>query len=84
MTTIDVTYKTSVLEPLTDICNKSFQTDIFPNKMKMAKVVPIHKNGDKHMLSNFRPVSMLPQFHKILEKLFVHRLDDFIEKYYCY
>lgn len=64
-----------VLKPYTYICNKSFQTGIFPNKMKMTKVVPIYKNGDKHIASNYsRPVSLLPQFSKILEKLFVNRL----------
>lgn len=48
----------------------------------MTKVVPIYKNGDKHIASNYsRHVSLLPQFSKILEKLFVNRLDDFIEKY---
>ena len=49
--------------------------------MKMAKVIPIYKNGDKHMVSNYRPVSLLSQFSKILEKLFVNRLDNFIDKY---
>ena len=70
-----------VLEPLTYICNKSFQTGIFPDKMKIAKVIPIYKNGDKQSVSNYRPISLLPQFSKILEKLFVKRLDSFIEKY---
>lgn len=70
-----------VLEPLTYICNKSFQTGIFPDKMKIAKVIPIYKNGNKQFVSNYRPVSLLPQFSKILEKLFVKRLDSYIEKY---
>lgn len=47
----------------------------------MAKVVPIYKNGDKHMISNYRPVSLLPQLSKILKKLFANSLDNFIEKY---
>ena len=47
----------------------------------MAKVIPIYKNGDKHMVSNYRPVSLLSQFSKILEKLFVNRIDNFIDKY---
>uniref|UniRef100_A0A672Z783 Reverse transcriptase domain-containing protein n=3 Tax=Sphaeramia orbicularis TaxID=375764 RepID=A0A672Z783_9TELE len=71
----------SILQPFTYICNKSFQTGTFPENMKIAKVIPIYKNGDKHMVSNYRPVSLLPQFSKILEKLFVKRLDDYIDKY---
>ena len=67
------------LKTFTYICNKSFQTDIFPDKVNMTKVVPIYKNGDKHIISNYRPVSLLPQFSKILEKLFVNRLDNFME-----
>ena len=49
--------------------------------MKMAKVIPIFKSGDIHTISNYRPISLLPQFSKILDKLFVNRLDGFIEKY---
>lgn len=49
--------------------------------MKIAKVSPIHKNGDKHIFTNYRPVSLLPQFSKILEKLFDSRLEKFINKF---
>ena len=69
-----------IAKPLTHICNQSFQTGIFPNRMKTAKVIPIFKNGSKHIFSNYRPISLLPQFSKILEKLFAHRLEDFMEK----
>ncbi len=69
-----------IAKPLTYICNQSLQTGIFPNKMKMAKVIPIFKNGNKHNFCNYRPISLLPQFSKILETLFAHRLEDFIEK----
>uniref|UniRef100_A0A8C6VZ07 Reverse transcriptase domain-containing protein n=1 Tax=Nothobranchius furzeri TaxID=105023 RepID=A0A8C6VZ07_NOTFU len=71
----------SILQPLTYICNKSFQTGIFPDKMKIAKVIPLYKNGDKQVVSNYRPVSLLPTFSKILEKLFENRLNSFLEKY---
>ncbi len=59
----------------------SCKTGVFPDKMKIAKVVPIYKSGDMHVVSNYRAIALLSQFSKILEKLFVNRLDGFIEKY---
>ena len=71
----------TIITPFTYICNLSFQTSIFPNNMKTAKVIPIFKSGDKHQFNNYRPISLLSQFSKIIEKLFVERLDSFIEKH---
>lgn len=70
-----------IAKPLSHICSLSLQTGIFPNKMKTAKVIPVYKSRDRHTLSNYRPVSLLPQFSKILEKIFYIRLDDFITKH---
>jgi hypothetical protein len=71
-----------IVTPFTYICNQSFLTGIFPNTMKTAKVIPIFKSGDSHQFTNYRPISLLSQFSKILEKLFVERLDNFIEKHH--
>lgn len=70
-----------VIKPFTYICNQSFSMGTFPSKMKIAKVVPIYKNGNKHFFNNYRPISLLPQFSKISEKLFVVRLDNFLDKF---
>lgn len=48
--------------------------------MKIAKVIPLYKTGNKHF-TNYRPISLLPQFSKIPEKLFNNRLDTFIVKH---
>ena len=48
--------------------------------MKVAKLVPLFKLGDDNTFNNYRPVSLLPQFSKILEKLFDRRLSAFVEK----
>lgn len=69
-----------IVKPLSYIFNLSFQSGIFPNRMKVAKVVPLYKDGDKHMFTNYRPISLLSQFSKVLEKKFVQKLDEFIEK----
>uniref|UniRef100_A0A3B3I1E4 Reverse transcriptase domain-containing protein n=1 Tax=Oryzias latipes TaxID=8090 RepID=A0A3B3I1E4_ORYLA len=71
----------SLSKPLTYICNFSLRTGRFPNQMKIAKVIPIYKSGDKHQFTNYRPVSLLPQFSKILEKIFNDKLASFIEKH---
>lgn len=47
----------------------------------MAKIIPIFKSGDRHLFCNYRPISCLSQFSKILENLFLNRMDHFIEKY---
>ena len=58
----------SVVQPFLYICNLSFQSGIFPDKIKIAKVIPLFKSGDDSTFNNYRPVSLLPQFSKILEK----------------
>jgi hypothetical protein len=69
----------NVIKPLLYIFNLSFASGIFPDKMKITKVIPIFKAGDKQTFSNYRPVSLLPQFSKLLEKLFNRRLMHFIK-----
>ena len=70
-----------IIKPFTHIGNNSFENGVFPSKMKIAKVVPIFKAGHKSSFNNYRPISLLPQFSKIVEKLFNARLDAFIEKH---
>ena len=70
-----------ILKPFTRICNLSFRDGIFPDKMKLAKVIPLFKSGDKGSFNNYRPVSLLSQFSKIIEKLFDVRLQSFIDKH---
>ena len=71
---------TSIIWPFKYICHLSFNTGVFPSELKIEKIVPIFKSGDDCTFTNNRPVSPLPQFSKILEKLFDKRLTDFVEK----
>ena len=50
-----------IVQPLTYICNLSFSIGIFPDKMKMVKVIPLFKRGADDNFSNYRPVSLLSQ-----------------------
>ena len=70
-----------IVKPVSYICNMSLTSGIFPNNMKIAKVIPLYKANGKNEFTNYRPVSLLPQFSKILEKLFGIRLDSFIDRY---
>ena len=62
------------------IINHSFQTGTFPNKLKFAIVTPIHKRNCHLTLGNHRPISLLPVFSKIIEKLMYVRLMKFLMK----
>ena len=64
--------------PLADIINESFSSGIFPNNLKHAKVTPLFKGGDKCEPGNYRPVSILPLFDKIIEKVMKRRLVKFL------
>ena len=66
--------KESITVPLVHICNRSFVTGIFPSELKIANVVSIYKSGDEMVFSNYRPVSVLPIFSKLLERLVYNRL----------
>jgi len=68
-----------IAEPLTIILNLSFATGIVPENLKIAKVIPIYKKADADNFSNYRPVSVLPCFSKILERLVFNRCIDFID-----
>ena len=71
----------SISKPLVSICNLSLSSGIFPDVMKIARVIPLYKAGEKDLFTNYRPVSLLPQFSKILEKIYYSRLDKFVSKH---
>jgi hypothetical protein len=68
----------NISKPLTHIINQSFQTGIIPTKMKIAKVVPVHKSSDPSLLTNYRPISLLTAFSKLLEKLMYDKVIKFL------
>ena len=59
------------------ICNTSFSAGVFPDDLKIAKVIPIYKDGDKMLFKNHRPISILPAMSKILEKIMCNRMVEF-------
>jgi hypothetical protein len=73
--------KYEILTPLTHIFNLSFAQGKVPDSLKIAKVVPIYKKGDRSSFNNYRPVSILPAFSKILEKLAYKRISGYLDKH---
>ena len=71
---------TAISEPLTHIINLSFTSGVVPKNMKLAKIIPIYKNGNEQLFNNYRPISILPAFSKLLEKVMHQRLYSFLEK----
>ena len=71
----------SIADPLLHIFNMSLEFGQVPKKMKMAKVIPIFKKGDHLTASNYRPISLLTTFSKILERIVYNRTVAFLRKY---
>ena len=67
----------SIYKPLEIIFNQCLETGIFPSEWKKGNIVPIHKKGDKQMVQNYRPVSLLPICGKILERLMFNEMFEF-------
>ena len=74
----------SISQPLTDIINLSFTLGIYIDDLKLSKVIPIYKEKDSDLdFVNYRPISLLSNINKIIEKLMYDRLYTFLEKYNC-
>ena len=63
--------------PLAQILNEQMSLGSFPEELKIGKVTPIYKKGDSGLLENYRPISTLPIFGKIFEKVIYARLYNF-------
>ena len=70
-----------VAKPLTHIINLCIEQGIFPDHLKLAEIVPVYKKGDKSIETNYRPISLISNFAKILEKIIHKRLIKFLDKH---
>lgn len=66
-------------QPLTIIINQSFNTGIFPEGLKLAKITPIYKKGCNKLFDNYRPISLLPCFSKVVERVVYNQLYTYFE-----
>ena len=70
-----------VSDYLCDIYNDSVQSNDFPHTLKLADVIPTHKKGDKTLMENYRPISLLPVVSKIFEKNMYNQIIIYIDKF---
>ena len=66
---------------LSELINQAFYEGIYPSSLKLAKVIPIFKSGLKTLPGNYRPISILSNLNKIIEKVIYNRLYSFFSKY---
>ena len=66
---------------LTDCINGALSQGILPDSLKLANITPVHKKDETTDKENYRPVSVLPLFSKIFEKVIYDQLSQYLEKY---
>ena len=67
----------SITIPLKIIFDESLKNGVFPEIWKRANVVPVHKKDDKSIVKNYRPISLLPIFGKIFERVICNSLFNY-------
>ena len=75
--------KYEICNPLSKIFNLSLSTGQHPDILKISKTIPIFKKGSRLLVSNYRPISLLSNLNKILEKIVHERVYSFLEEYQC-
>ena len=75
--------KEFIVAPLTHILNLSLLEGVFPEQLKIANVIPLHKSDDPMLFNHYRPVSLLCILSKVFEKIMYVRLLKFLEKLKC-
>ena len=71
----------NIAQPLVTIISTLLSAGVFPESLKIAKVIPVFKADDPTLFSNYRPISSLPAFSKLVEKVMYYRLINFLNLY---
>ena len=67
-----------VVPPISHVCGLSLSQGHFPRELKLAKIIPLYKSNDPSVFNNYRPISLLSVFSKLLEKVVYERLYDYL------
>ena len=70
----------SLLKPLFILFKNSLKLSYYPDIWKKSNIIPVHKKNGKQFVNNYRPISLLPIFGKIFEKIIFNRIYDFLLK----
>ena len=65
-------------EPITHLINQSISQELFPEEMKLAKILPIYKSEDEQLVNNYRPISII--FSKVFEKIISKYIIKFMDE----
>ena len=68
----------SLLKPLTVLLRNSIKSSCYPDIWKTSNIIPVHKRNDKQLVENYPPISLLPIFGKIFEKIIFNRIYNFL------
>lgn len=71
----------SISDILAHVINLIFKKGTFPRELKRARVTPVFKKGDRSLVTNYRPICVLPFLSKVIEKLFEKRLTNYLRKF---
>ena len=69
----------AIINPLTLIINQSLATGIFPDSLKIAKVIPLYKKDNDELVDNYRSFSLLTSFSKVFEKVAYLQLTNYFK-----
>ena len=73
------TLDTKICAPLQKIFNLSMKSGVHPDILKLSKTIPVYKKGSRLLVSNYRPISLLSNLNKILEKIVHKKIYTFLE-----
>ena len=70
----------SLIKPLTFLFKTSLRSSHYPDIWKKSNIIPVHKKNDKRLVNNYRPISLLPVFGKIFEKIIFNKIYKFLSE----
>lgn len=71
----------AISDIFTHVVNLIFKSGVFPRELKKSLITPVFKKGDKALMNNYRPISILPFFSKVIEKIVEKRLSSYLNKF---